>query len=57
MSNDTEIQRLRLLIAERDKMIDELLKLLNQMVDRVHAQLKEQHERVVFDVENRTPVD
>lgn len=57
MTNDTEIQRLRLLLAERDEMLDELLALLNQITDGVIVRLKEQHERLVFRVENRTPVD
>lgn len=41
-----EITRLRLLLAERDRLIDELL-----------ALIKEQHENLVFKVEHRTPVD
>lgn len=57
MTNDTEITRLRLLLAERDKMIDELLVLLNQMTDQVVTQVKEQHQRLVFNIEHRTPVD
>jgi TRAP-type mannitol/chloroaromatic compound transport system substrate-binding protein len=55
--DDTEIKRLRRIIHERDKMIDELLALLNEMTDKVLANVKEQHQRLVFDIENRTPVD
>lgn len=54
---DSENARLRRLLAERDRMIDELLALLNEMTDDVLARLKEQHERLVFRVEHRTPVD
>lgn len=57
MTNDTEITRLRLLLAERDKMIDELLALLSAMTADVLARLKEQHERLVFNIEHRRSVD
>jgi hypothetical protein len=54
---DSENARLRRLLAERDKMLDELLALLNQITDSVIERMKEQHEHLVFKIKNRTPVD